>query len=164
MAICKRAACSYLCFWVALHFSQEQKGEVMAIWNWYSTLFIYAFILWLCSPLLTVFLTGLFIKIGWFRGFMADYGVPLMVLSWTALSFTVPGAVPNGVPRRLFCPLPWESASLYHWTVVKVLTLQHDKFLSLTCDNSLPDPPKCLSQSMNNYLIKAEHGVGFVLT
>ncbi|OWM86679.1 hypothetical protein CDL15_Pgr015715 [Punica granatum] len=47
------------------------------------------------------------------------YGVPLMVLSWTALSFTVPRKVPDGVPRRLFCPLPWESASLYHWTVIK---------------------------------------------
>ncbi|KAK4755891.1 hypothetical protein SAY87_009648 [Trapa incisa] len=56
---------------------------------------------------------------GWLRGFIADYGVPLMVLTWTALSFIVPKALPDGVPRRLFCPLPWESASLYHWTVVK---------------------------------------------
>ncbi|KAK3438200.1 hypothetical protein EUGRSUZ_C02816 [Eucalyptus grandis] len=56
---------------------------------------------------------------GWFRGFIADYGVPLMVLTWTALSFAVPKRVPNGVPRRLFCPLPWDTASLYHWTVIK---------------------------------------------
>ncbi|XP_061346275.1 probable boron transporter 7 [Gastrolobium bilobum] len=56
---------------------------------------------------------------GWLRGFIADYGVPMMVVLWTALSYSVPGKVPHGVPRRLFCPLPWEAASLYHWTVVK---------------------------------------------
>ncbi|XP_052175899.1 boron transporter 4-like isoform X2 [Diospyros lotus] len=56
---------------------------------------------------------------GWLRGFIADYGVPLMVVVWTALSFSVPNKVPSGVPRRLFSPLPWESASLYHWTVIK---------------------------------------------
>ncbi|XP_027189351.1 probable boron transporter 7 [Cicer arietinum] len=56
---------------------------------------------------------------GCIRGFIADYGVPMMVVLWTALSYTVPSKVPSGVPRRLFCPLPWESASLYHWTVVK---------------------------------------------
>lgn len=56
---------------------------------------------------------------GWFRGFIADYGVPLMVLLWSALSYSVPGKIPSGVPRRLVCPLPWESASLYHWTVIK---------------------------------------------
>ncbi|XP_058201804.1 probable boron transporter 6 isoform X1 [Rhododendron vialii] len=56
---------------------------------------------------------------GWLRSFIADYGVPLMVLLWTALSYSVPGKVPSGVPRRLFCPLPWEAGSLYHWTVVK---------------------------------------------
>ncbi|XVE71644.1 hypothetical protein DITRI_Ditri10aG0167700 [Diplodiscus trichospermus] len=56
---------------------------------------------------------------GWLRGFLAEYGVPLMVLCWTALSYTIPGKVTSGVPRRLFCPLLWESASLYHWTVIK---------------------------------------------
>ncbi|KAF2323276.1 hypothetical protein GH714_034427 [Hevea brasiliensis] len=58
---------------------------------------------------------------GWFRSFIADYGVPLMVVIWTALSFSVPSKVPSGVPRRLFSPLPWESASLHHWTVIKTL-------------------------------------------
>lgn len=53
------------------------------------------------------------------RGFIADYGVPLMVVVWTALSYMLPDRLPNSVPRRLFCPLPWEPASLYHWTVVK---------------------------------------------
>ncbi|KAA8540457.1 hypothetical protein F0562_024624 [Nyssa sinensis] len=56
---------------------------------------------------------------GWLRSFIADYGVPLMVIVWTALSFSVPSKVPSGVPRRLYSPLPWESASLYHWTVIK---------------------------------------------
>ncbi|RRT58844.1 hypothetical protein B296_00004740 [Ensete ventricosum] len=52
-------------------------------------------------------------------GFIADYGVPLMVLLWTAMSYAVPSKVPSGVPRRLFSPLPWEAKSLYHWTVAK---------------------------------------------
>ncbi|RXH72477.1 hypothetical protein DVH24_012161 [Malus domestica] len=56
---------------------------------------------------------------GWLRSFIADYGVPLMVLVWTALSYALPGKVPHGVPRRLVCPFPWDSKSLYHWTVVK---------------------------------------------
>ncbi|CAI9755622.1 unnamed protein product [Fraxinus pennsylvanica] len=56
---------------------------------------------------------------GWVRSFIADYGVPFMVVVWTVLSYSVPGNVPSGVPRRLVCPLPWESESLHHWTVVK---------------------------------------------
>uniref|UniRef100_A0A6N2MU81 Bicarbonate transporter-like transmembrane domain-containing protein n=1 Tax=Salix viminalis TaxID=40686 RepID=A0A6N2MU81_SALVM len=56
---------------------------------------------------------------GWFRSFIADYGVPLMVVVWTALSFSIPSKVPSGVPRKLFSPLPWESSSLHHWTVIK---------------------------------------------
>ncbi|CAN8293255.1 unnamed protein product [Cochlearia groenlandica] len=56
---------------------------------------------------------------GWYRSFIADYGVPLMVVVWTALSFTTPLNLPSGVPRRLFSPLPWESSSLSHWTVMK---------------------------------------------
>ncbi|PPD85771.1 hypothetical protein GOBAR_DD17290 [Gossypium barbadense] len=56
---------------------------------------------------------------GWFRSFIADYGVPLMVVVWTAMSFSVPSKVPSGVTRRLFSPLPWEPASSQHWTVIK---------------------------------------------
>lgn len=55
------------------------------------------------------------------RSFIADYGVPLMVVVWTAVSFSVPNGVPEGVPRRLYSPLPWQAESLYHWTVVKVV-------------------------------------------
>ncbi|KAJ6963372.1 boron transporter 4 isoform X2 [Populus alba x Populus x berolinensis] len=42
-----------------------------------------------------------------------------MVVAWTGLSFSTPSKVPSGVPRRLFSPLPWDSASLHHWTVIK---------------------------------------------
>ncbi|WOK93939.1 boron transporter 4-like isoform X1 [Canna indica] len=58
---------------------------------------------------------------GWLRGFIADYGVPLMVLVWTAMSYAVSSNVASGVPRRIFSPLPWESKSLSHWTVAKDL-------------------------------------------
>ncbi|CAN6911742.1 unnamed protein product [Brassica oleracea] len=55
----------------------------------------------------------------WMRGFTGDYGTLLMLVLWSALSFTVPRDIPEGVPRRLELPLPWDSESLYHWTVVK---------------------------------------------
>ncbi|NP_001352615.1 boron transporter-like protein 2 isoform 1 [Zea mays] len=58
---------------------------------------------------------------GWFRSFIADYGVPLMVIVWTGLSYLHPGKVPSGVPRRLSSPLPWESSSLGHWTTARDL-------------------------------------------
>ncbi|PKA46775.1 Putative boron transporter 5 [Apostasia shenzhenica] len=58
---------------------------------------------------------------GWLRSFIADYGVPLMVVVWTAMSYMVPTKVPSGVPRRLVSPLPWESTSLEHWSVSKDL-------------------------------------------
>ncbi|CAI9261234.1 unnamed protein product [Lactuca saligna] len=63
-------------------------------------------------------------RLWWFgtgrlRSFIADYGVPLMIIVWTAVSFSVPGKLPSGVPRRLFSPLLWESESTYHWTVIK---------------------------------------------
>lgn len=57
--------------------------------------------------------------VGWLRGLIADYGVPLTVLVWTAISYAKPREIPLDVPRRLFCPLPWEAGSLSHWTVIK---------------------------------------------
>ncbi|KAK4777983.1 hypothetical protein SAY87_018170 [Trapa incisa] len=56
---------------------------------------------------------------GWFRSFVADYGVPMVVLIWSVLAFTVPKEVPTGIPRRLFSPLPWDPSSLQHWSVIK---------------------------------------------
>ncbi|CAN1287621.1 Boron transporter 4 [Linum perenne] len=56
---------------------------------------------------------------GGLRSFLADYGVPLMVVLWSVLSYAIPSKVPHGVPRRLFIPLLWDSQSLQHWTVIK---------------------------------------------
>lgn len=51
---------------------------------------------------------------------IADYdGVPLMVMSWTALLYSLPSKVPLGVPGSLFTSLPWESKSLQHWIIAK---------------------------------------------
>ncbi|KAK9139119.1 hypothetical protein Scep_008800 [Stephania cephalantha] len=58
---------------------------------------------------------------GWLRGVVADYGVPLMVLVWTAVSYipTSSGTVPHGIPRRLFSPNPWSPGAYENWTVIK---------------------------------------------
>nr|KAJ0208189.1 hypothetical protein LSAT_V11C500272710 [Lactuca sativa] len=58
---------------------------------------------------------------GWIRSFVVDYGVSLMVVVWTVISYAKPAGLPHEVPKRLFCPLPWEAASLSHWTVIKTL-------------------------------------------
>ncbi|CAM8893534.1 unnamed protein product [Rhodiola kirilowii] len=55
---------------------------------------------------------------GWLRGFIADYGVPLMVLIWTAVSYAPSGSVPKGIPRRLFSPNPWSPGAYENWTVI----------------------------------------------
>ncbi|XP_024981385.1 boron transporter 1-like isoform X3 [Cynara cardunculus var. scolymus] len=56
---------------------------------------------------------------GWIRSLIADYGVPLMVLVWTAVSYAPAGSVPKGIPRRLFSPNPWSPGAYENWTVVK---------------------------------------------
>ncbi|KAE8678364.1 putative boron transporter 3 [Hibiscus syriacus] len=56
---------------------------------------------------------------GWLRGFIADYGVPLMVLVWTAVSYIPVNDVPRGIPRRLFSPNPWSPDAYSNWTVIK---------------------------------------------
>ncbi|PNT00990.1 hypothetical protein POPTR_015G077600v4 [Populus trichocarpa] len=56
---------------------------------------------------------------GWLRGFIADYGVPLMVLVWTAISYIPVNNVPRGIPRRLFSPNPWSAGAYSNWTVIK---------------------------------------------
>lgn len=137
--------------------------------NWNSvTLSIYKRFSLLDLNMTSYLLLFMRLDTGWFRGFIAEYGVPLMVLLWSALSYAVPGKVPDGVPRRLFCPLPWESASLYHWTVIKVLN-----FWWMTCLSSLfsmitcpPLPPRirrlwndffmfygCLESLMEHFLL-----------
>ncbi|XP_058077015.1 probable boron transporter 2 isoform X1 [Magnolia sinica] len=56
---------------------------------------------------------------GWLRGFIADYGVPLMVLVWTAVSYIPHSTVPSGIPRRLSSPNPWSPGAYENWTVIK---------------------------------------------
>ncbi|CAJ2662616.1 unnamed protein product [Trifolium pratense] len=56
---------------------------------------------------------------GRLRGFVADYGVPLMVLLWTAVSYIPTGNIPKGIPRRLFTPNPWSHGAYENWTVIK---------------------------------------------
>lgn len=56
---------------------------------------------------------------GWLRGFIADYGVPLMVLVWTGVSYIPHDSVPKGIPRRLFSPNPWSPGAYDNWTVIK---------------------------------------------
>ncbi|KAL6186117.1 hypothetical protein ACLB2K_042239 [Fragaria x ananassa] len=63
---------------------------------------------------------------GSLRGFIADYGVQLMVLIWSAISNipTGSGSVPKELPRRLFSPNPWSSGAYENWTVIKALLLE----------------------------------------
>ncbi|XP_047316650.1 boron transporter 1-like [Impatiens glandulifera] len=55
---------------------------------------------------------------GWLRSLVADYGVPIMVLVWTAISYIPSGNVPKGIPRRLFSPNPWSPGAYDNWTVI----------------------------------------------
>ena len=59
--------------------------------------------------------------IGSLRGFITDYGVPLLVLVWTAVSYIPVNKVPKGIPRRLFSPNPWSPGAYSNWTVIKVI-------------------------------------------
>ncbi|XP_015945959.1 probable boron transporter 2 isoform X1 [Arachis duranensis] len=56
---------------------------------------------------------------GWLRGLIADYGVPIMVLVWTSVSYIPVNKVPRGIPRRLFSPNPWSPGAYSNWTVIK---------------------------------------------
>ncbi|MBA0612624.1 hypothetical protein Godav_013207 [Gossypium davidsonii] len=56
---------------------------------------------------------------GSLRGFIADYGVPLMILVWTAVSYIPARSTPKGIPRRLFSPNPWSPGAYENWTVMK---------------------------------------------
>ncbi|KAF8069590.1 BOR1 [Scenedesmus sp. PABB004] len=45
----------------------------------------------------------------WLRGLVADYGVPLMIIAWSGLSYAVTPA--PGVPRRVATPNTWEAGA-----------------------------------------------------
>ncbi|OIV95955.1 hypothetical protein TanjilG_27059 [Lupinus angustifolius] len=53
---------------------------------------------------------------GWLRGFIADYGVPVMIILWTSFSYIPSGSIPKGIPRRLFSPNPWSPGAYESWT------------------------------------------------
>ncbi|KAJ0111475.1 hypothetical protein Patl1_00826 [Pistacia atlantica] len=59
----------------------------------------------------------------WIRSLIADYGVPLMVLVWTAVSYIPSESVPKGIPRRLYSPNPWSPGAYANWTVIKASTM-----------------------------------------
>ena len=52
-----------------------------------------------------------------FRSFLADYGVPLVVVAFSGLSYALKG-VPEGIPRRVVLPNTWEVKAT--WTVTHV--------------------------------------------
>jgi len=56
---------------------------------------------------------------GWLRSFCADYGVPLMIVVWTAISYSAVDSIPAGIPRRLSSPNPWSPGASSNWTVIK---------------------------------------------
>lgn len=61
---------------------------------------------------------------GFFRRFIANYGVPILVIVWSAVSYARVGSVPAGIPRRLTSPNPWKSPiATTHWDVVAVRTV-----------------------------------------
>lgn len=72
------------------------------------------YLLFLCLKVST-----LIFSTGCLRGFIADYGVPMMVLVWTAVSYIPARSVPKGIPRRLFSPNPWSPGAYENWTVIK---------------------------------------------
>lgn len=90
-----------LIIWVAVLFAIEQFFLDLSVHGYLVT----------CSPDI--------MSAGWLRGFIADYGVPLMVLVWTGISYIPSSNVPKGIPRRLFSPNPWSPGAYANWTVVK---------------------------------------------
>lgn len=72
---------------------------------------------------LLLFNLSYFAVAGWIRSLIADYGVPLMVLVFTAISYAPYSSVPKGIPRRLVSPNPWSRGAYQNWTVIKVYIL-----------------------------------------
>ena len=57
---------------------------------------------------------------GWERSFLADYGVPLVVVIWSAVGYCVNRGTPTGIPRRTRIPNTWDEKT--NWTVARVCT------------------------------------------
>ena len=54
---------------------------------------------------------------GWIRSFLADYGVPLLVVIWSALGYAVNRGTPSGIPRRTRIPNTWDEKT--NWRVAR---------------------------------------------
>jgi hypothetical protein len=140
MEVCQRNVRHRIVIWPFAHSTAEQESAVMALWgryvsencNWSGR--CYDKFSYLESPLSlllmnvkpfsypnSLFLVTHLLYLGWLRGFIADYGVPLMVLVWTGVSYIPHDSVPKGIPRRLFSPNPWSPGAYDNWTVIKVL-------------------------------------------
>jgi boron transporter len=46
---------------------------------------------------------------------LADYGVPLIVLVMSGLSFALQDGTPSGIPRRLSLPNTWDAGARGNW-------------------------------------------------
>eukprot|EP00892_Ulva_mutabilis_P000726 jgi/Ulvmu1/10654/UM066_0035.1 len=59
---------------------------------------------------------------GGLRSFLADYGVPLLVVAWSGVSFLLQDATPSGIPRRLSMPNTWAADATRNWDAVSRMT------------------------------------------
>ena len=55
---------------------------------------------------------------GWIRSFLADYGVPLLVIVWSAVGYCVYRGTPMGVPRQAIIYNTWDVKN--NWAVARV--------------------------------------------
>ena len=58
---------------------------------------------------------------GGVRSFLADYGVPLMVVLWTGISYALFDPTPTDIPRRILIPSAWDSAAQENYSVLERL-------------------------------------------
>ena len=55
---------------------------------------------------------------GWARSFLADYGVPLLVVIWSAVGYSIYKGTPDGVPRQAIIYNTWDVKT--NWSVARV--------------------------------------------
>ena len=55
---------------------------------------------------------------GWARSLLADYGVPLLVVIWSAVGYCIYKGTPDGVPRQAIIYNTWDVKN--NWTVARV--------------------------------------------
>ena len=55
---------------------------------------------------------------GWARSLLADYGVPLLVVIWSAVGYCIYKGTPNGVPMQAIIYNTWDVKN--NWSVARV--------------------------------------------